>query len=288
MDLCQPQAGGDSEHVHPKQIQKHQEPFGGIDHVPPIARFFSMQTLFYIFQDNEAVIKKIDKGRSPTMCHVSRTLRVALDRIYDRINLDPMIQVETQHSNWQTLLQKDHSQETNGQDWHYLWTSWLTPHLLKAICQFLLQLWNFFPACVNVPENISLHPLARSNSQFIAQDWLREELAIRMPTWTITQNSHLNIKLEATPSVKTCVSNILKEVAKWPEALSSRQLNTPGASSAGRPAATEDLSCGKNIFVRILKENSISRRSTIPQRISSRRAHRFMLKKTAACNELKF
>ena len=29
--------------------------------------------------------------------------------------------------------------------------------------------------------------------------------------WTITQYFHQNIKLEATPSVKTCVSNILKE-----------------------------------------------------------------------------
>ena len=36
----------------------------------------------------------IIKGRSPTMRHVSRTHRVALDRLFDRINLDPKIQVK--------------------------------------------------------------------------------------------------------------------------------------------------------------------------------------------------
>ena len=43
----------------------------------------------YVFEDNEAVIKMILKGRSPTMRHVSRTHRVALDWLFDRINLDP-------------------------------------------------------------------------------------------------------------------------------------------------------------------------------------------------------
>ena len=44
--------------------------------------------------DNEAVIKMIIKGRSPTMRHVSRTHRVALDWLFDRINLDPKIQIK--------------------------------------------------------------------------------------------------------------------------------------------------------------------------------------------------
>ena len=47
-----------------------------------------------IFEDNEAVIKMIIKGRSPTMRHVSRTHRVALDWLFDRINLDPEIQIK--------------------------------------------------------------------------------------------------------------------------------------------------------------------------------------------------
>ena len=36
----------------------------------------------------------IIKGRSPTMRHVSRTHRVALDWLFDRINLDPKIQIK--------------------------------------------------------------------------------------------------------------------------------------------------------------------------------------------------
>ena len=46
------------------------------------------EALLYVFEDNEAVIKMIIKGRSPTMRHVSRTHRVALDWLFDRINLD--------------------------------------------------------------------------------------------------------------------------------------------------------------------------------------------------------
>ena len=49
--------------------------------------------LLYVFEDNEAVIKMIIKGRSPTMRHVSRSHRVALDLLFDRINVDPKIQI---------------------------------------------------------------------------------------------------------------------------------------------------------------------------------------------------
>ena len=52
------------------------------------------EVLLYIFEDSEAVIKMIIKGRSPTMRHVSRTHRVALDWLFDRIYLDPKIQIK--------------------------------------------------------------------------------------------------------------------------------------------------------------------------------------------------
>ena len=42
-----------------------------IDHIP--------SNMLYVFEDNEAVIKMIIKGGSPTMRHFSRTHRVALD-----------------------------------------------------------------------------------------------------------------------------------------------------------------------------------------------------------------
>ena len=41
----------------------------------------------------ESVIKMIIKARSLTMRHVSRTHRVALDWLFDRINLDSKIQI---------------------------------------------------------------------------------------------------------------------------------------------------------------------------------------------------
>ena len=54
----------------------------------------SQKSQLYIFEDNEAVIKIIVKGRSPTMRHVSRSHRVALDRLFDRTNLEPKIQIK--------------------------------------------------------------------------------------------------------------------------------------------------------------------------------------------------
>ena len=65
-----------------------------IDCVPSNVQSSRQEALLYVFEDNEAVIKMIIKGRSPTMRHVSRTHRVALDWLFDRINLDPKIQIK--------------------------------------------------------------------------------------------------------------------------------------------------------------------------------------------------
>ena len=60
-----------------------------IDHIPSNTKNSDSSTTLYVFEDDEAVIKMITKGRSPKMRHVSRTHRVALDWLFDRINLDP-------------------------------------------------------------------------------------------------------------------------------------------------------------------------------------------------------
>ena len=65
-----------------------------IDSVPSNVQSARQEALLYVFEDNEAVIKMIMKGRSPTMRHVSRTHRVALDWLFDRINLDPKIRIK--------------------------------------------------------------------------------------------------------------------------------------------------------------------------------------------------
>ena len=63
-----------------------------IDFVSSNVKSSHFGAMLYIFEDKEAVIKIIIKGRSSTMRHVSRTHRVALDWLFGRINLDPQIQ----------------------------------------------------------------------------------------------------------------------------------------------------------------------------------------------------
>ena len=65
-----------------------------IDAVPSNVQSARQEALLYVFEDNEAVIKMIIEGRSPAMRHVSRTHRVALDWLFDRINLDSRIQIK--------------------------------------------------------------------------------------------------------------------------------------------------------------------------------------------------
>ena len=47
-----------------------------------------------IFDDKEPVIKIIIRGRSPTMRHVSRSNRGAIDLLFDRINVDSRNQMK--------------------------------------------------------------------------------------------------------------------------------------------------------------------------------------------------
>ena len=60
-----------------------------IDYIPSNTTCSGSTAMLYVFEYNEAVIKMNIKGRSPTMRHVSRTHRVALDWLFDRINVDP-------------------------------------------------------------------------------------------------------------------------------------------------------------------------------------------------------
>ena len=50
-----------------------------IDHIPSNTKNSDSSAMLFVFEDNEAVIKMIIKGRSPTRRQVSRTHRVALD-----------------------------------------------------------------------------------------------------------------------------------------------------------------------------------------------------------------
>ena len=70
------------------------EQLSNLDHVATNASSSQCESQLYFFEYNEAVIKMIIKGRSPTMRHVARTHRVALDWLFDKINLDPKIQIK--------------------------------------------------------------------------------------------------------------------------------------------------------------------------------------------------
>ena len=73
----------------PQTIQKRKQSQGVIDDLDKVDSISSnvnsshQEALLFVFEDNEAVIKMIIKRRSPTMRHVSRTHRVALDCLFD-------------------------------------------------------------------------------------------------------------------------------------------------------------------------------------------------------------
>ena len=77
-----------------KSIPGKIDDLNNVDFVSSNANSSRQEALLYIFEDNEAVIKMIMKKRSLAMRHVSRTHRVALGWLFDRISLDPKIQIK--------------------------------------------------------------------------------------------------------------------------------------------------------------------------------------------------
>ena len=105
----------------------------GIDSVPSNVQSASREALLYVFEDNEAVIKMIMKGRSPTMRHVSRTHRVALDWLFDRIKLDPKIQIKYIDSKNQLADILTNGNFTRD-EWNHLLTLFDISHFSSTSC----------------------------------------------------------------------------------------------------------------------------------------------------------
>ena len=80
--------------THQHQNEETLQPRWSSINVTTKAKLSHFGALPYIFEDNEAVIKISFKSRSPTMRLVSRTHRVALDWLFDRVNLDPKIHIK--------------------------------------------------------------------------------------------------------------------------------------------------------------------------------------------------
>ena len=99
-----------------KQSQRVMNVLDNVDFIPSNVQSSHQEALLYVFEDNEAVIKMIIKGRSPTMRRVSRSHRVALDWLFDRINLDSKIQIQfiDTKTNSQTYWPRETSHVMNG------------------------------------------------------------------------------------------------------------------------------------------------------------------------------
>ena len=103
------------------------------DIIPSNVQSARQEALLYVFEDNEAVIKMIKKGRSPTMKHVSRTDRVALDWLFDRINLDPKIQIkyiDTKNQLADILTKGNFTRD----EWNHLLTLYNISHFSSTAC----------------------------------------------------------------------------------------------------------------------------------------------------------
>ena len=104
-----------------------------IDSVPSNVQSSRPEAFLYVFDDNEAVIKMIIKGRSLTMRHVSRTHRVALDWLFDRINLYPKIQIkyiDTKNQLADILSKGSFTRD----EWNHLLCLFNVSHFSSTVC----------------------------------------------------------------------------------------------------------------------------------------------------------
>ena len=118
-------------------VHKRHKPHKKIDvmkdigSVPSNVQSARQEALLYEFEDNEALIKMIIKGRSPTVRHVSRTHRDALDWLFDRINLDPQIKnIDTKHQLADILTKGNFTRD----DWNHLLNLFNISHFSSTAC----------------------------------------------------------------------------------------------------------------------------------------------------------
>ena len=120
-------------------VKKHHKSFKRINVMEDIDSVHSnvqssrQEASLYVFEDNEAVIKMIIKGRSPTMRHVSRTHRVALDWLFDRTNLDSKIQIkyiDTKNQLADILTKGSFTRD----EWNHLLTLFNISHFSSTVC----------------------------------------------------------------------------------------------------------------------------------------------------------
>ena len=116
-----------------KQSQRVINDLDNVDFIPSKVQSARQEALLYVFEDNEAVIKMIIKGRSSTMRHVSRTHRVAVDWLFDRIHLDPKIQIkyiDTKNQLADMLTKGNFTRD----EWNHLSCLFNISHFSSTVC----------------------------------------------------------------------------------------------------------------------------------------------------------
>ena len=129
----QPVVNCDKSHGPNKRSQGMFNVLHNVDCVPSNVNSSHQEASLYVFEDNEAVINMIIKGRSPTIRHVSRTHRVALDWFFDQLNLDPKIQIKYIDTKNQLadMLTKGH---ITRDEWNHLLCLFNISHFSSTVC----------------------------------------------------------------------------------------------------------------------------------------------------------
>ena len=129
----EPVVGRNTGHAPRQQFRGTLKVLNNVDRVPSNVQVSHQEALLYVFEDSEAVIKMIIKGRSPTMRHVSRTHRVALDWLFDRINLDLKIQIkyiDTKNQLAEMLTKGNFTRD----EWNHLLCLFNISHFSSTVC----------------------------------------------------------------------------------------------------------------------------------------------------------
>ena len=117
-----------------KQSQRMINDLDNVVFIPSHVKSSHQEALLYVFEDNEALIKMIMKGRSSTMRHASH--RVALDRLFDRINLDPNVQIKHIDTKKKLILTKGNFTRDG---WNHLLCLFNISHFSSTDCSEVMS-----------------------------------------------------------------------------------------------------------------------------------------------------
>ena len=210
------------------------------DHVPSSGTHSGSNAMLYVFEDNEAVINMIIKSLSPTVRHVSRTHRVAVDWLFARINLDSKIQIryiDTKHQLADILTKSNITRE----EWNDLL------HLFNIV--------HFSSTCF--AKNSSLTSCPKTMAKRMQEQKGEERSVAKWKSTAMNLSSHVSTSSSSAKNLITS-SDLGKLIAAGEPASQTRRNSRPDEApssqvklkdvylgglmddSAGKPVATEE------------------------------------------------